>query len=194
MTSLFHKYLYFLFFFLFYLDSRRELNSFEMDSFWEFSSLKRGILSSSRVSTTVYLHYLNTNETLGEKSLMVTTQRCCELFWTNPVNSTLQKTPVRSLTSHLTNHPSKTSKIYRVKKTYIHRLFAGTGYRLEDLPIDTDGERETNQPVLSEHLDDVDHHHHHYNVLFNSYLEIFKNMSTFRLATEQQLFFRIFAR
>ena len=52
------------------------------------------LLSGSHVSTTIWLHYLNSNE----QSQRGTTQGCWTLFWTNPGSSTYQK---QQLYSHL---------------------------------------------------------------------------------------------
>ena len=89
---------------------------------------------------------------------MVTTQGCCVLFWSN----TLQTIFVWPLTSHLMNHPKKTTKaswalmdnkrmnssvmfshgflhmdstsVSQPSKTYIHQFYMDTRCWLEDLP------------------------------------------------------------
>ena len=38
-------------------------------------------INKTGISTTVWLHYMGSNKTLGGKSLIGTTQTCCVLFW-----------------------------------------------------------------------------------------------------------------
>ena len=72
------------------------------------------LLISSFDSTTVWLHPLEFNETLREKATRV-------------LHAVLEEAPHKTaavLTTHLTNHPSKTSKILLVKKERTHKRYS----------------------------------------------------------------------
>ena len=76
----------------------------EIWSFWKIKM--RYLPNSGIVCTIVWLHRLDFNQTLGEKSkweLHKDTACCFEV-------APLKKATVQPLTSHLTNHPSKTNK------------------------------------------------------------------------------------
>ena len=118
-----------------------------------------GILPScSYVSTTVWVHYMDTNKMHGKKARQEPHKNAM-CYFEQILEATPHKTAaVWSLTSHLTNHPSKTNKTWETllekqkwtheqhwppthgcasddqpAKIYIHQLCAGTGCWLEDL-------------------------------------------------------------
>ena len=59
--------------------------------------LSRELPSCSRVSTTMWLHHLVSNETHGKKHTWGTTQECCMLFRANPGSSTLQNSKSKTI-------------------------------------------------------------------------------------------------
>ena len=68
---------------------------------------RHGLLLRGSQSYGNLIRMHHANETL-EKGLVGDTQECYMLFWTNLWNNTNKTTVVRSLTAHLTNHPSNT--------------------------------------------------------------------------------------
>ena len=73
----------------------------------KFSNKMRILLSCSCVSTTIWLHYLNSNKTLGEKASSKPHKdgACC--FEQILKAATYKTAAVRPLTSHLINYPNK---------------------------------------------------------------------------------------
>ena len=109
--------------------------------------------STDHVSTTMCLHHLDSNETLGEKAickLLKNTTYCLTLIQEAAPYKTAA---VQPLISYLTNHLIKTNKRCRTlpgkqgrtlshghtyedrpTKNYIYKLCGDTGCSLEDLP------------------------------------------------------------
>ena len=64
--------------------------------------LRNYYFSSGRVDTAIWMHYMDTNYTDGEKGLTATTQHCFEQYWTSPGGNNPQSSSYTA-----TNHPSR---------------------------------------------------------------------------------------
>ena len=119
------------------------------------------------VGTTIWLYHLDFKEMSGEKARCALHKDATCCFEQILEAASYKTATVQPLTSHLTNHPSKTSKTYCWKSkhglisndllftfthahtsvdwaanTYSNQLCAGTGYDLERWLIRMDGKRE----------------------------------------------------